>query len=411
MNDIDANETDRIRRLLREPPPPSAEAAAKALTMLEAEMAPGGKRFRASRAGRRRFGWRLKAGAGVAALGAGAAVAIVAVGPGAGLEAPGAPTSPGSVDLGKRAVLAAAENAEAQPAGKYWYTDVVSGQSYVVRSKSGAAYAIVGAHSELFGWHGVKPGMGGMYYGRDLPARPLTARDGELWRKDGSPSSFRVWSGDKHLTFTTEATTWRSDVPGTGPDPVGAGKVALGKSAEELQNLPTDPAELTTMFLEGPADLERLRSLGRTPPPIAPRVLPNVQIRNVGELLGGPTPPKVRAGLIRALTARPGVHAIGQVTDPMGRQGVALAGYSLPSTDDGESGTPKSEQGTYRSRNVIVFDERSGALLSLHEELTDPGGPYRTRKPGFVINYEVFRSTGWTDTKPSPPAEQPFRLR
>ncbi|MGP4026237.1 CU044_5270 family protein [Actinomadura sp. 3N407] len=387
------DELRTVREAYGEPAPPTMQE----MTEARARMLDDPPR-------RRLFsGWRFKVGMGALAAGAAAAVAIATVGSGSPAS-PGPPAS--GVDLGRRAVLAAAEKAEAQPAGKYWHSDVISGQSYVVRSKSGAAYAIVGAHSELFGWHGVKPGMGGMYYDRDLPARPLTARDEELWRKDGSPSSFRVWSGDKHLTFTTEPTKWRSDVPGTGPDPLGAGRFALGKSAQELQNLPTDPAELTKMFLDGGAEWEKLRSAG-----IDPRVLPNLQIQKVGALLGGPTPPKVRAGLIRALAAQPGVHAIGQVTDPMGRQGVALAGHSLPTTDDGEFGTPKSEQGTYQSRIVIVFDKRSGALMSRHRELTDPGGLYWTQKPGFVINYEVFRSSGWTNTKPSPPAEQPFRLR
>jgi hypothetical protein len=112
---------------------------------------------------------------------------------------------------------------------------------------------------------------------------------------------------------------------------------------------------------------------------------------------------------MRALAAQPGVRAIGHATDPLGRQGVALASDDRATTITGEFGAPRVEQGTYRSRAVIIFDERTGALLSQQEELTKPGGPYAEMKPGFVIDYWTDRSAEWTDTKPKPPAGLPFR--
>jgi predicted enzyme related to lactoylglutathione lyase len=38
---------------------------------------------------------------------------------------------------------------------------------------------------------------------------------------------------------------------------------------------------------------------------------------------------------------------------------------------------PKAERGTYHSRTVIIFDERTGALLSEQEELTRPAARNR----------------------------------
>jgi hypothetical protein len=111
---------------------------------------------------------------------------------------------------------------------------------------------------------------------------------------------------------------------------------------------------------------------------------------------------------MRALATQPGVRAIGHDTDPLGRRGVALASDDRAVTVTGEYGAPKAEQGAYRSRSVIIFDERTGALLSHQEELTRPGGPYADKKPGFVIDYWTERSAKWTDTKPTPPAERPF---
>ncbi|NEA28269.1 hypothetical protein, partial [Actinomadura bangladeshensis] len=60
---MNMNEMDRVRGLLREAPPPSAEASAKALAMLEDEMA--GRRVTAPGTGRRRFGIGWPAGLGL----------------------------------------------------------------------------------------------------------------------------------------------------------------------------------------------------------------------------------------------------------------------------------------------------------------------------------------------------------
>ncbi|WP_433145626.1 hypothetical protein ACQPZ8_02570 [Actinomadura nitritigenes] len=353
-----------------------------------------------------RLGRPFRIGLGAVAAGAAAAVAIAVAGQGTP-DRPERPDPAPGIDLNEKAVLAAASKAELAPTGEYWYSDVVSGQSYIVKPKSGGAYAITGAASELFGWHGVRRGSGEMYYGRDLPARPLTARDAAAWREDGSPSSFRVWSGDHYATYTTKATRWRSDGPNTGLDPKGGGTFSLGLSAEELRELPTSPSELAERFLDEKGTSKESRFLRLTGGRL-PRALPNLKLQTVGALLAGPTPPKVKAGLMRALATQPGVHAVGRVTDPVGRQGVALAADPLSYTDNGEYGTAKSEQGTYWARYVIVFDERSGALLSLQRELAVPGGPYRTQRPGFVIDYQLYRGSGWTNTKPSPPAELPF---
>jgi hypothetical protein len=404
---MNMNEMDRVRGLLREAPPPSAEVSAKALAMLEDEMAgKRGARTTGTGTGRRRlgFGWPAGLGLGLVAAGAAAAVAITFTGQGAG---PGAPDAPAGVDLNRQAVLAAAAKVELAPTGDYWYTDRIDGQSYIVRAKTGT-YAITGAASESFNWTGVEKGTGEAYYGRDLPARPLTPQDAAAWKRAGSPTSFRVWSNDHYSTYTAKATKWRSEGPEVGIDPDGGGSF-LGKPAEEWQNLPTDPGELAGMFLN---DTEVNRGMGAAPSPgrkPSASQAAYARIWRTASILGGvPAPPKVRAGLMRALAAQPGIEAIGRASDPLGRRGVALASPEDTVTVTGEYGTPKAEQGTYRHRQVIVFDERSGALLSVQDQLTVPGGPYAEMKPGFVINYVAVRSSGWTDGKPKPPAKLPF---
>ena len=285
---------------------------------------------------------------------------------------------------------------------------MVLGQSYVMRPKTGT-YAITGALTEGFHWTGVRSGMGDAFYSRELPARPLTTRDATLWRGAGSPSSFRVWSSDHYFTYTTtRATKWGLD----SPDTRGGGRFA-GRTAEELQNLPTDPAELAALFLNQRALNERAaglppgRHLARAQKLRA--MGPDAKIATVtGLLANAPLPSKVRAGLMRALATQPGVHSVGHHTDPLGRRGVALASDDRSVTVTGEYGAPKAVQGTYRYRMVAVFDEHTGAVLSHQEELTEPGGPYAEMKPGFVINYAAARAAKWSDTKPSPPAGLPF---
>jgi hypothetical protein len=377
--------------------PPTAQAIARAKAMLNEPPRRSSPRLR----------WGL---GGVVAAGAAATVAFTLVGgntPGGGNP----PAPPRSVYLdNKGAILTAAEQAERQPAGDYWHTDLIMGQSYVMRPETGT-YAITGALTEGFNWWGAKSGMGEAFYSRELPSRPSTTGDAALWRKAGSPSSFRVWSSDHFYTYTTKATKWQVD----GKDSHGGGFLG-GKSAEDLQNLPADPAKLTAMFLSQTVLSRQAAGLapGRQPSPELARRLktlriePQAKVSAVAGLLNSPLPPKVRAGLMRALADQQGVRAIGHATDPMGRRGVALASVDRAVTVTGEYGAPKAEQGTYRSRSVIIFDERTGALLSTQDELTKPGGPYATMKPGFVIHYTAARSAKWTDTKPQPLAELPF---
>ncbi|MCO6003961.1 CU044_5270 family protein [Actinoallomurus purpureus] len=391
------DEVRMVRDFYPEPAPPTAREVARAKALLN----------KPPRRSLPRLRWGL---GGVVAAGAAATVAITLVG-GNTSGGGNTPTPLRTVNLGpKGAILAAAEKAEQQPTGNYWYTDIVAGQSYIMRPKTGT-YAITGAADESFHWTGAKPGMGEVYHGRDLPAHPLTKQDAALWRKAGSPSSFRVWSNDHYYTYAAKGTKWSANGPERGIDPRGGGDF-LGKSVKDLQNLPTDHAKLAAMFL---SETEMSKALGQAGKKLSPEMEqrlrqaePYLKISRVAGILGqSPVPPKVRAGLMRALATQPGIHAIGRDTDPLGRPGVALASDERTVTVTGEYGGPKAEQGTYRYRAVIIFDERTGAVLSRQNELTRPGGPYAEMKPGFIIEYQAVRSTNWTGTKPKPSAELP----
>ncbi|WP_242883376.1 CU044_5270 family protein [Actinomadura litoris] len=393
------DELETIREAYGEPAPPTLRETTEARARVLGKRPP-------RRSG---LGRRLKAGIGVAAAGAAVAVGITVTG--SGSPAPPSRTSPApSVDLGRQAVLAAASRAAAQPGGEYWYSDSVGGQSYLVRSKTGA-YAIVGAHTEFYSWAGARPGMGEGSYGRDIPSRPLTKEDAELWKKDGSPSRFRVWSNDHYDDYGLDASKWEMDPP----SPKGGGRWR-GMTAEQLQDLPTDPEGLTRELFSAQARLKRmdphLPAVGRRNLEKRLRERPVDPVYTfvvAGELLrDAPIPPGVRAGLMRVLTALPGVTAIGTATDALGRTGPALARTMETTTITAEDGAPAAERGDYDSRQELVFDQRTGRLIASQNVLTRPGGPYKDRRPGFVINYEAVRDAGWTDAKPAPPARLPF---
>src|SRR5262249_44812670 len=158
-------------------------------------------------------------------------------------------------------------------------------------------------------------------YGRDLPARPLTAEDAAAWRNAGSPSSFRVWSNDHYGTYTTKAGPWRPDtaqarpggrffLPGKTP--------ANGMTAKQLRSLPPDPAALAEIFSKPP---KQVTDMAAKNPSMAANSAwmydPAHVILLAAECFRVPLPPKVRAGLMRALAAQPGVRSLGTVTDPL----------------------------------------------------------------------------------------------
>ena len=217
------------------------------------------------------------------------------------------------------------------------------------------------------------------------------------WHAAGSPSSFHVWSSDHYATYSAITTPWQPDHP----SPAGGGDFADGKSAQDLQHLPADSAKLAKVYYS-PAALAKAG--------LPPGASVSAKVALTAGMLGGaPLPPQVQAAFIRALAAQPGVHAIGYVTDPLGRRGVALASDDHPVTVTGQFGAPKAEQGSYRSRQVLISNPGTGALLAQEEQLTTPGGPYAQEPPGFVINYLAVRSASWTDAQLTPPAQLPHR--
>jgi len=274
----------------------------------------------------------------------------------------------------------------------------VSSTSGIVEAATGA-YAVTGVPAdEEFSCWGVHTGTGEEFYDRTLAARPVTAADAAAWREAGSPATVTVWGGDHWQTAPTTATAWQPDHS----DPSGGGYFAGGMTVQQLQNLPTDPATLSNMFFSKAA-LEKEGIPSDAPP--GSGLLP------VSGFLGAaPLPPPVRAGLIKAMAAQPGVAALGPFTDALGRPGIALATADQSTAITAQYGTPAADQGTYSSRVVVILDPTTGALLTQEDVLTKPGGEFAHQQPGFVLDFLAYSNQGWVNTMPAgPPAQPPAR--
>lgn len=94
-----------------------------------------------------------------------------------------------------------------------------------------------------------------------------------------------------------------------------------------------------------------------------------------------PLGPSVRAALLRYLADTPGLLLTGQVSDRVGRPGLAV------SIDSDYSGLP--------TRYTLIVDTTTGALIDSEETLTSSAGKLNVTIPA-VISYTVFLGSRYT---------------
>lgn len=363
------NEMSLIRELLKEPPPPSHEAAAGALDRLEQEIS--GRRRGSLRVLSRRH-WVI--GSGLVGTATAAAVTVTAIGGGAPPRRP-SPTRPTTLSA-QSVLLSAAESTtrEAAGHGPYWLTEEVQGSTTVIRAPSGSY--VLERRQGVRQWCGTgdRPSWQAT---RDLGARPQRPADVAAWHRAGSPTR---WTFPRPLTpWTAQPSRWK-----TTKLPVRL-SFADG-SAAQLRRLPTDPARLRAYLLRKPHDSEG--SITDT----------EWLYDRVWELFSEPAPSNVRAAAYRMLARVPGIRSLGSVTDPLGRRGQAVA---LP------VGAPPG--GPAEERRLIV-DTTTGRLLAEETVLVQarPGGPVsdprapmeQTAPAGTVLNYRAWQQAVWVATAP-----------
>lgn len=142
---------------------------------------------------------------------------------------------------------------------------------------------------------------------------------------------------------------------------------AGGLSYLDLTKLPTDPGELRTMIEE--------RKVEGGPPG------DGETFTIIGDLLRETyAPSKLRAALYQIASELPGVELIGNVKDPVGRDGTAV-GY--PS--DGVL-------------HELIFDPNTSALLAERTVVTDPAQAHLQVAAGTVVGWAAYLASGIVDS-------------
>ncbi|MBB6345919.1 CU044_5270 family protein [Nonomuraea muscovyensis] len=292
---------------------------------------------------------------GLGMAGAAAAAAIVF----AQSVPTGAPATSGTVAQadGKRFLLVAAATVAAMPdEGTWWGSREVQGLQY---RDPGGRY-VLHESTSIETWIPADPE--GLTWYRETPqgVRPATPRDEAAWRADGSPTSWtydgageregpgvvRAEPGEQR-TWSTEDWDFRI--------------VTAGKPLTKMGDLPGTPEGLKTLF--GGDD--------RTTVDTAARLL-----------VFAPVTSETRAAAYRLLASTPGVAAVGQVTDVLGRTGQAIEYESGEFALSGRVGA---------TRTRLVIDPVTGKPLSLET---------RSAADGLLRLYTAIQDSRWADENP-----------
>ncbi len=345
------DEIDLLKRLEESFPDPDVERVERArLTVMRKIVTPPPVRTRLPR-----FRRRWVVATAVTAAAAGVALALPAILP---TGVPQGPQKAVARALDRAAAVAARQPAELAPQlGQYVYTKSESVGTMIWIPGEGLENFFVTLRSTRESWIG-PDGSGRILTAEEKPSFP-TPEDRAAWEASGiDTGDFSGISGGR-----TQDETFQ---PGE-------------MHYLDLAGLPTDPGELR--------DLIEARTIEGGPPGDWET------FAIIGDLLRETyAPPGVRSALYRIAADLPGVELVGKVTDPLGREGVAVA-Y----THDGV-------------RHELLFDPDTSRLLAEREVMIDPAAygvdiasePGTTgvayARPGGVIYSSVYVDSGVVDS-------------
>lgn len=150
-----------------------------------------------------------------------------------------------------------------------------------------------------------------------------------------------------------------------------------GLSYSELRKLPTDPDELEPLM--------RKIAAGWANPDFEMFVM-------VGDVLRQPlTPRDVRVALYEVAARIEGVELIGEIDDPVGREGTAVALTSAGHV------TPLPKPGEGDIRHEIIFDPDTGRFLAERDVLVNRVD-YLDADPGTVVGWTAYLESGIVDS-------------
>ncbi|HEX4091435.1 MAG TPA: hypothetical protein VHZ33_22205 [Trebonia sp.] len=308
----------------------------------------------------------------------------------------------GGVTDGRAVLLTAARQVAkaTQPAAeRYWVTSAVAG-NFELAGPVADPYLLLD-ESQVQNWAARSPKDGSPDFAKQLGAAPVSAADRAAWQRDGSPTEWKYVGqsdgiadaqGDTSglmlsLSMAGDPMTSLDAGYGSQQFPVGAKTLTLA----QLQALPADPATLKKLILAGG---------------VAPGETPSAFLLDgvIAPILEMPVTPAVRAALYEMLASMPGIQSLGEVTDPAGRQGEAVA-YTAKYADCGQA-TTRAANGyatggpvfsSCTTQEILIIDPATG--LPLAEELRYAGLPpgQQWTAPDQLFSYEIFGPSHWTN--------------
>ena len=369
--------------------------------------------------------------AGLALAAAGAAVAVLlSAAPGVPPRAAvGAATTPRVIrqprmhaptaqpTTARQILLTAAAHVAGGPAtGKYWRVTMIGGVTVPGGTKANPYDISLRSYADQ--WNPISAGLKEWRIFQKLGTRPATPADASSWRAAGSPKAWHSglrannyladypleWIGTLAATTAASARTAAWQVS-DGTVGFVEGDLA-GLKAAQFRRMPTR-APLVEAILRHYA----LRTVcGQDPGSPNCSTVDQLIWAEALMLLQDPVSAPVRSATFKVMAGLPGVRLIGEMTDPLGRPGYALAAGSEGSYANSTNFNPT---------RVVLIDPGTGSLLATEEIGPMPltmhclsfdaknncTGPayYGDSYPDQVDDYVAVVSEGWTNASPMLP--------
>lgn len=194
----------------------------------------------------------------------------------------------------------------------------------------------------------------------------------EKWVAPDGSGRLLVESGEPRFPGPRDKATWE-----------GAGSPTLDRSGRSDESFGPDGLSYTD-FSEYSTDPDELYDQIRSKAEGHGHSTDAEMLVFVGDLLRETVaPPDLRAALFKVAARIPGVELVGEVTDPAGRRGTAVA--------------RTSDDAGYLERHELIFDPDTSELLAEREVLLERVD-WIDAEPGTVIVYQTYLNSGVVET-------------
>ncbi|MBG0831972.1 CU044_5270 family protein [Planomonospora sp. ID67723] len=306
---------------------------------------------------------------------------------------PGTSVSTTVEPTARQILLAAAVAMEEAPAsGDYWRTVTIGKSMLPDPTRS---YVIETSRS-FEAWMAERPGLQSWWIRQYLGAEPATPQDEADWRAAGAPTSWRyprdmetgnLFAVPYRPLEAAEGERTAERLHGRWKGKAGDLMVEL-ITWKEVRAIPGEPEKLRS-YLE-----ERIsRQLAADPVPgtdvekLTAQLLRQGCVDIISRL---PASPGARASAYRILASLPGIRAEGEMTDPLGRRGQALA-YQV-----------EAEPGLF-TRVRLIVDPGTGLPLA---EVTTNTTELANGRQVEIRHSTSYQAIGWTGERPELPARR-----